>query len=382
LARLEALRARIGDPFEWSSSAKASLLLGITFLLHTQYVLWAHYLLNVPGHEGLVNGDFLRGHLDYFHMLLLTSATLLGFMLLLRRSTGEHRWVEYVATHYYGLSLCYFSFHIGTLSLPTGAVITGAPVVGFILFSHGAVLWALFASLSLLAVLSYASAFGFLPYAPAISGLTENGQLSLFWLSSMFLFTLPHLVVLTALAYYILNRWRRREEEIRTLSMTDPLTGLYNRRSILAHLWYEHERSKRQGPPMAVMMVDLDNFKQINDTWGHPAGDIVLVAAANALRGSLRQNDQVGRFGGEEFLVVLPGADVENAKKLGERCRQAVAELDVDTGDGQVLKITCSIGLACFEQGLSDESEALIKSADQALYNAKETGRDKVVLWT
>lgn len=130
---------------------------------------------------------------------------------------------------------------------------------------------------------------------------------------------------------------------------------------------------------MAVVMVDLDHFKQINDTWGHEAGDYVLIAAAEVLQKNVRQNDRVGRYGGEEFLLVLPGADLEGARLLAERCRQQLEALEVMLFDGRRLRASASMGVCCNQRERTLTPEMMLRRADKALYVAKESGRNRVV---
>jgi diguanylate cyclase (GGDEF)-like protein len=178
----------------------------------------------------------------------------------------------------------------------------------------------------------------------------------------------------------VLNRWREREAKVRLLSITDPLTGLFNRRSILAHLEQERERSVRKGPVLSILMVDLDHFKRINDDWGHEAGDYALIAAAEALQHCLRQNDRLGRYGGEEFLVVLPGTNRDGALTLAQRCRHRLATSDVMLADGRTIRLTGSFGLVCNEGDVRMGVDEMLRRADQAMYQAKQDGRNRVVL--
>jgi len=157
----------------------------------------------------------------------------------------------------------------------------------------------------------------------------------------------------------------------------DTLTGIFNRRAILDQLARELARTLRQGGRLSVGMCDIDNFKEINDSFGHQAGDEVLVAFARCLQANLREYDYVGRYGGEEFLIIASGSTGESDDGLFERLRQQVAALEVKTGvDGNV-SITVSIGTA---PGTSLSTvDALLVAADEALYLAKAAGRNRVV---
>lgn len=371
----------LGNPLEWSSSTKATLLLGVTFLMHAEYTFWAHYVLGRPDGAELTHLAFMQAEMATFHAILLVSGVLCVMIPLASRALGDSPLYEHLAANYYGLSHCYFAWLIGTLTLPTGIVLAGAPVLGFIFFNRTAVVGAFCNSMLALLVLTLLSALGRLPYAPAVNRFVdEGGDLSSFWAGSYILYSVPHLIFLFGLAYLVLRRWREREEEVRVMSRTDALTGLFNRRSIITQLKREQDRSVQQGLPMAVVMLDLDHFKQINDTWGHEAGDYVLIAAADILQKTVRQNDRVGRYGGEEFLLVLPGADVEGARRLAERCRQQVEALEVLLSDGRRVRVSASMGLYCNEHDRNASVDTMLRRADKALYAAKQRGRNRVVV--
>lgn len=380
---LENLSNLVGNPLEWRSASKALLLQGLSLLLHVQYTLMGHYLLSLEDRERWVNVANLEVLLGHFHVLIGLSIFILGAMLVLYRHPrfSDKNWFEFFAAMYYGLSLCYFSYTIGTMTLPTGAVLAGAPVVGFILFNRMAVMVALSASLLAIIGMSYASALGIIPYAPTVPNAQIVGSdLSVFWTTMMYIFAAPPIAIMTLLSYYLLRRWREREDEVRLLSMTDPLTGVSNRRSILSHLHREQERSRQFGPGLSVLMLDMDHFKRINDTWGHPVGDRVLVEAAKVLKETIRQNDMVGRFGGEEFLIVLPGTDLEGARMLAERCRERIHSLKFEMADGSTLYLTASIGLYCNADNRNISVDEMLRLADDALYLAKRNGRNQLVV--
>jgi len=173
----------------------------------------------------------------------------------------------------------------------------------------------------------------------------------------------------------LVGRLRERESqaELERLSVTDALTGLYNRRYLMGTLASEAQRSRRLRRPFSVLLADVDHFKQYNDTQGHPAGDAALVKVADILRKQTRAVDCVARYGGEEFLVVLLETTVTTAALVAERIRARVAAEPFDGG-----RMTISIGVAeCPAHG--DTPESLIAGADAALYEAKDGGRDRVV---
>ncbi len=181
----------------------------------------------------------------------------------------------------------------------------------------------------------------------------------------------------TVAAGYISQlRARLRESltTIETLATTDALTDSWNRRHIDTLLASELRQKARMRVGLCVCMIDVDHFKLVNDRFGHPAGDAVLKKIAKAVKGQLRAMDQLGRFGGEEFLVVLPGAAIEEARACAERLRLGIAELEMSPDCSE--PVTISVGVA---EALPEESPAsLLARADRALYNAKQAGRNQV----
>jgi diguanylate cyclase (GGDEF)-like protein len=160
-------------------------------------------------------------------------------------------------------------------------------------------------------------------------------------------------------------------------AMSDELTGLWNRRMILNQLARELNRSRHERHPLAVAMVDIDFFKSVNDTYGHLAGDTVLRDVAVSLRSQLRSYDFIGRYGGEEFLALLPGCDAETSTEIARRMCQATAGHTVQICKVEI-PVTVSIGLSSTQE-IGFDPDALIAAADSALYRAKAAGRNQVV---
>lgn len=176
------------------------------------------------------------------------------------------------------------------------------------------------------------------------------------------------------------SRLVRMQKQFRHMAETDALTGAANRRAFMHYLEAQAERAQRQDVPASVVMIDLDHFKRINDTYGHAAGDVVLVQTVRTVQACLRERDMLGRLGGEEFAVVLPGASATAAVDAAERLRQAIARLDIRADNGESVPVTASLGVASTELSCGLETaESLLQSADEALYEAKETGRNRVV---
>jgi len=170
-----------------------------------------------------------------------------------------------------------------------------------------------------------------------------------------------------------------KNRELERLSISDGLTGLFNHRHIHGLLAEEYERVERTRDCMSVAMFDLDRFKLVNDTHGHQAGDRVLVELADILRETARDIDRLGRYGGEEFIALLPETCVEDATVFVERVRREVARRPFDIGRDEPLRMTLSAGVATYPHEMIDSVEMLVRLADEALYTAKRGGRNRVV---
>jgi two-component system, cell cycle response regulator len=170
---------------------------------------------------------------------------------------------------------------------------------------------------------------------------------------------------------------REKNARLEELSNTDPLTKLANRRHFLEVAGVELLRAQRYSTPLACVMVDLDHFKNINDGYGHLAGDAVLCAVADALRGGLRQHDMAARYGGEELVMLLPHTDVHGAEAVAQRYRRTIEELCI-SHDGVELCVTASLGIAAYPEHPASTLEDLLARADTGLYAAKAAGRNCV----
>lgn len=170
-----------------------------------------------------------------------------------------------------------------------------------------------------------------------------------------------------------------KKTELEQLATTDALTGIYNRRYIFDRLSQEITRSLRYGSPLCVSIIDLDNFKKINDTYGHIVGDMSISRAAEILKGSLRGSDVPGRYGGDEFCVILMESRLGGALKAMHKIRKMMAKETFSTSRGDSFQLTCSIGIAQLIEGISDMT-TFLNRADSAMYEAKAAGRNRIAV--
>ena len=166
-------------------------------------------------------------------------------------------------------------------------------------------------------------------------------------------------------------------QQMEVLAMRDGLTGLFNRRAIEEYAESEFNITERKKHPLSIVMLDIDHFKKVNDRFGHKAGDYALQQVAKILKEDLRSYDRVGRWGGEEFMLILPDTHLDDALIVAERIRVKIAETKITLESGEAFSIHISLGVAC-TSGQSTTLTKLIDSADQAMYQAKQSGRNQV----
>ncbi|HEX9446245.1 MAG TPA: diguanylate cyclase [Candidatus Binatia bacterium] len=174
------------------------------------------------------------------------------------------------------------------------------------------------------------------------------------------------------------ERLTHQRKEMEKQAAHDPLTGLSNRRMFEERIGLEFERAKRYGRPMSILMLDVDDFKKINDRYGHHWGDVVLQAMARVLEERTRKSDICARYGGEEFILMLPEIALEGGLQAAEKLRQEIASLKFDPDSGPSFSLTVSIGVASMSARRYETSQAVVQDADQALYRAKRSGKNRV----
>ena len=189
----------------------------------------------------------------------------------------------------------------------------------------------------------------------------------------------PAAMLAILVQFFYALEYRKRyelEKRLEELSYTDTLSGLHNRRYFMEFLQKELQRYARHGKPFSLLMVDIDHFKKINDTYGHPIGDVVIQAISDVLKQEVREMDFVARIGGEEFAVVLPDTEEAKAVEVAERIRETAGSTVLRIPDLPSIRFTISVGIAMAEPGY--DVSAILRASDTALYEAKARGRDRV----
>lgn len=215
----------------------------------------------------------------------------------------------------------------------------------------------------------------------ALLGFSWNDSVSKIIVYSCLPMLIIYPVIIGLIAYNLAMDLHRKKEQMQLLSRTDGLTNLFNRAYWELRAKEEIARARRNYTPLALVLLDVDHFKRVNDTYGHAVGDLVLQQLSRLLQKNLRETELLGRYGGEEFVVILPGASKQEAYKTAERLREAVDQLAFGDPEAQTLHCSISLGVAAFSDGLGDFSSWL-KAADKALYQAKHQGRNQTVMYT
>ncbi|MDF1781246.1 MAG: GGDEF domain-containing protein [Alcanivoracaceae bacterium] len=364
---------------DWSFVARGSLPLIILIVLWLSHGTWAFLSLFYFNGKKVFSLEQLWVQAPVILFIILGAFSILALGLLLKRRNLEPVWFQHLTANYYGLSLVWGGSLVGSLNLASGAVLMGAPLIGFLILERRVVFFAFIVAFTALLLLNVASALNLIPYAPFIRSPNEGGD-TLLWTHSQLLMAAPHIVINVALAALVLGQWRLREANVRTLGLTDQLTLLPNRRAILMQLRRELSRAHRQKRPLCVVLLDLDHFKSINDKWGHPSGDEVLRRTSEIIRNEIRAGDYIGRFGGEEFLLLLPQAAPEEAREIIERIRLKLNHEPIAVGATTPIHVSASFGISWACGSKPCDITTILAAADLALYRAKERGRNRLEL--
>lgn len=362
------------NPFQ-RSAFLALLISAVTAL----YLFWAFAVYLYPPAHQYINPIQIRRFLPICSALLITALSLYAIC----KWIGEHHnrtlqlTMQSLVAIYYAIDMLVFGYMIGSMSMVAGAILLGSPIFGLFLLDSKAVYVALIVGVVLLLIFCYLAAIHVIPYAPTLTNISDIGT-SRFWFFSMCLFVLPFFIVVCVLCDLIIRNLRNREADIRYLAERDHLTTLYNRLSI-------SNQAKAMltpyGHSCAVILIDLDHFKKINDQYGHPCGDTVLKVTAQVLQDAIRLGDVVGRFGGEEFIVLMQNTQIEEALTVAERIRSTIEATVIQHEGVTDFHITASLGVASIISGPDSLLEHLVHHADIALYDAKHAGRNCVMVF-
>lgn len=270
-----------------------------------------------------------------------------------------------------GTAVCHA---IGPYSAASGLIMVAALLIGMVLLHRRSLWMAVLGWFVSMFAMHFASKTGLLPFSSLFEGSLDQpflAKVAAERAAAAALIYIPLAIVMD----HLISVWRKDERSLHEAAQLDSLTGTYTRGYAMEVMQRALTRARSGDKRFAVLMLDLDHFKRINDAHGHARGDVVLQETTRAVQSTLRTDDIVGRFGGEEFVVLLPGADLQQAMGAAERCRAAVESMEIP--GAPYLAVTASVGVAAFPDH-GEELDMLLKASDRAMYSAKANGRNRV----
>lgn len=373
------IRSYVSNPenmlIHWSDFSKARLILFFGIMSQFDGLKW--YLISYysDNNRQWLDINFFQQRLTSVSVIFLVFIILFVLCFKLDSNAKFRIFIAYFAPILFGMAMIYSGYTIGIYSPATMAGFVSIVLVGLVFYSRKILYSVAIPVLMFTIVTCYLTSNDLIRYAPVFSTELNNSNIyqNRFWVVSMLQLYLPILIVSILFFEILLTQWRNREKYFEMGSKIDGLTNLYNRRHITEVL--NHLEIKKESE-YAVILMDLDHFKSINDQYGHEIGDRVLVQISAILARNVREQDTVGRFGGEEFILILNQHNLEDAYAVAERCRLQIQEQQIDLNNGESFNITASFGVALSKDNIGQDQ--IIRWADQALYLAKEKGRNQV----
>lgn len=368
---------------QWSAVQRCALFCALMLVVTLQYCGWAIMMYYWPSAHHYIHPATIQSYAPYAFALLCGLVLLYMLCRYYGQTTSKtiQLNLQIAVACFYAIDMSFFGYLIGSMSMMSGVVLMGAPVFGLMLIDRVAVYLAFCIGLLAMFGLTLLSLAGEIPYAPLLVNVDRSGIFgSTFWFWSMLFFLLPCLLVLIVMFDFLVMSLKKREADIRYLSEYDPLTGLYNRRVFNQKVITCWRDCLAEQHMLAVLLLDLDHFKQINDQYGHLYGDQALIKTAEVLRQQVTEPHVVGRFGGEEFVVLLVQTSVTQAQQYAEQIRQQLEAICLYSEQGDLIRIQGSIGLRCEHIQHHSNWVDMVHQADVALYHAKQSGRNRVVM--
>jgi len=366
-----------GSPFGWNARDRS---LYVQFLTALLMVIVTFSFAALDGWPFLLERPEAAAALRTTTMLAAGALVFwLGFYVWTRRwyvrRGTKFSWLLFstVAAHIItGTAVCYA---IGPYTAASGLIMVAALLLGMVLLERRSFWIAVIGWFLSMFAMHFASKAGALPFHSLFEASLEPSNLAKVAAERAVAAALIY-IPLAVVMDHLISVWRQDERSLYEAAQFDSLTGAYTRGFAMAVMDRAVCRAARgDAKALGVLMLDLDHFKRINDAHGHARGDLVLKQTTHAMQSTLRAGDIVGRFGGEEFVVLLPGADLKQAMSAAERCRAAVEKMKIP--DAPYLSVTASVGVAAFPDHGEDLDE-LLKASDRAMYAAKANGRNRI----
>ncbi len=358
-------------PAQQSEIAPKVLLLSFLFFacINVYFCLWP---------SPYVNTDYARASLTYDALLIFLTTILFYSKNYFKQNRALLKLMPYVYAAFLAVSLMMVGTRVGHLSFMLGVIATLIPIFAIILFDLMLVIFLLIVGLICFAVIIGMDYYGIIAYAPFFEPTVMDTRAGrIFYAKFALVVGAPFYVCALGAGAALVSYWRKREQEVRQMSMTDSLIPMNNRRAINEYLVNAINHGGLEHKPTSIIMVDIDHFKVVNDTFGHHIGDAVLCEVGNRLKRTIGDLGQVGRYGGEEFLIVLDNMSAERAIEIAHTGRQAVLAAQVVDNQENTVSVSASFGV--YTAVLSQNSaEVMLRKVDEQLYRAKEQGRNCV----
>ena len=365
-----------GSPFGWSSRDRALYVQFLTMLLMVIVSLsfalldgWPFLLQRPENQAALRSTTFLAlGGLAFWLALYAWTRLFYG------DRGASNSWVlaGTIAAHVLtGTAVCYA---LGPYTAVSGLLTVAALLLGMVLLERRWLWIAVVGWLFSMSLMHVASTAGVLPFL-SLYEASFHGEDIVMVAAERAVAAARIYIPLAIVTDHLISVWRQDEQTLSEAAQLDSLTGAYTRGFALSVMERAVAKAGAKEMPLAILMLDLDHFKRINDAHGHPRGDLVLKQTTRAVQATLRGGDIVGRFGGEEFVILLPGADLTQAMGAAERCREAVEKMKIP--DAPYLSVTASVGVAAFPEH-GEELDVLLAASDRAMYTAKANGRNRI----
>lgn len=369
---------QLGNPIDWSDTEKTLLGIGLNFCLFALFFSIASASLMTPGLRSASNPAAVTFTWYFSLGCMLVWGVFFSLVYRVRKHRPDDMRPAIITVYLFGAPLMVMAVVNGIHSIVTGIMLAAAPIFGLILFNNRHVYVASALNWLGIILIGIFVNTGWLPDAPLYIKNHASVADSQLWLLIQILIGFPTAFLMFLIVIALLHGLRRREQKILELSRRDGLTGVWNRRYLMERLEHEIAVGRRSLKPLSLIILDLDHFKRINDQYGHATGDKVLVQAAQTLQSSIRDIDHLGRYGGEEFVIILPFCDTETAVRIAERCRLNIEAIRISVND-QPVPVTSSFGVTTLPGGEHATGDLLTHSADLGLYRAKSEGRNRVI---
>jgi diguanylate cyclase (GGDEF)-like protein len=373
----ERVAAQLQSPWRWRDGYKCVFASGLTLPFVMAWIIRLASVQADPARGPYMEPEHVGPMLVFVWFQAMGHIAIIAVGLLGRRR-AQIPWLVHFAVQFWFACFALTLYAIGPYTSAFAMLLLFFPLLGFIVIGIRRVAYGLATFAMLLVATTVAERLDVIPYAPLFVPETlVDGRPYTSWIVSLGWIPLLGSGWILFVFAYVVRQWRDREERLKELSDTDYLTEVRNRRSFMESSEIEFCRARRYGKSLAIVMIDVDHFKRVNDDHGHGIGDRVLQLVAKILAAEVRRHDVIARYGGEEFAFLLTETNQEQARVMAERCRERI-EAEQLVVRRTAVRVTASAGIAAFPHEGVTRIEQLIDLADGALYRAKRSGRNRV----